>query len=63
MEKGVNLQIFELKEEIVKSVNKSVLPMEVKRMILSDITHQVSGVAEQVIQNEKKAFEEGEAHG
>jgi hypothetical protein len=59
MQKGLNLQIFEMKEKITKVINESNMPITITQMALFEISAQVNGIAAQTIEAERKAFEEG----
>lgn len=48
----MNLMIRQFKENIIQEINASQLPIEVKRMTLSEIMKQVEEVAENVIEQE-----------
>lgn len=63
MEKGINLQIFELKEKLTKVINDSKLPITVTQMALFELSAQVNGVAMQEIEKERTAYKEGEQDG
>ncbi len=62
-EKGINLQIFELKQNLAKVLNETKMPTVVKQMALFEITNQVNQLAAQEIEAERKAWEEGEKNG
>ena len=47
-----NLEIREFSQAIINFVNRSALPVEVKRLALSDITHQLDSTANAILQNE-----------
>lgn len=54
----MNLEIHRFKETIVNVVNMSPLPIEVKRMALSEITMAVSDASKNVLEEELKKFKE-----
>ena len=61
-----NLEIREFSQAIINFVNRSALPVEVKRLALSDIMHQLDSAANEILQNEiaernRKEKEEKEA--
>lgn len=61
-----NLEIREFSQAIINYVNSSRLPIEVKRLALSDIMHQLDSAANTILQNEisernRKEKEEKEA--
>lgn len=56
--KGFNLKVFEFKENLIKIVNESDLPMITKNSIVKEISEQLNQVTNQSIQLEKKAYEE-----
>lgn len=47
-----NLEIREFSQAIINFVNSSALPVEVKRLALSDIMHQLDSAANAILQNE-----------
>lgn len=47
-----NLEIREFSQAIINFVNSSALPVEVKRLALSDILHQLDSTANTAIQGE-----------
>ena len=54
----MNLEIHRFKETLISLINASTLPMEVKRMVLSEITMAVSDASKNVLAEEIKAFKE-----
>ncbi|HHV10414.1 MAG TPA: hypothetical protein GXX75_09085 [Clostridiales bacterium] len=60
MEKGINLQIHELKENMTQVINDAKLPIAVVQMALFELTAQVNNISAQTIENERKAYQEGE---
>lgn len=54
----MNLEIHRLKETIVHILNASPLPIEVKRMALSEITNAVADAAKNALEAEIKEFKE-----
>ena len=47
-----NLEIREFSQAIINFVNSSALPVEVKRLALADILHQLDSAANTILQNE-----------
>lgn len=47
-----NLEIREFSQAIINFVNSSQLPMEVKRLALADILHQLDSAASEIIRSE-----------
>ncbi len=58
MEKGFNLQVNELKENITKVVNEANLPITTIQMALFELSTQAGNIAAQTIEVERKAYEE-----
>lgn len=54
----MNLEIHRFKETIINVVNMSPLPIEVKRMALSEITMAVSDASKNALEEELKKFKE-----
>lgn len=54
----MNLEIHRLKETIINLLNASTLPIEVKRMILSEITISASEAAKAELAEEIKKYNE-----
>jgi MFS-type transporter involved in bile tolerance (Atg22 family) len=67
MEKGFNLQVFELKENIIKVLNDSALPMVTKSTTINELSALLGQYATQAINDDKAAYEaalkEGEKNG
>lgn len=70
----MNLEIREFSQAIINHMNKSTLPMEVKRLALMEILSQVSESSNEVIraeimerdrkeQEQKEMGQEGQEHG
>ena len=57
-EKGFNLRIQEIKEDIADVVNKSQLPPSILLMILGEFTAQIQVQNARMIELERKAYEE-----
>ncbi|MDF2635793.1 MAG: hypothetical protein K0R78_2667 [Pelosinus sp.] len=57
MEKGFNLQVFELKESIIKVLNESALPMVTKSSTVNEIAALLAQYTTQAINADKAAFE------
>lgn len=47
-----NLEIREFSQAIINFVNGSPLPVEVKRLVMADIMHQLDSAANAILQNE-----------
>lgn len=47
-----NLEIREFSQAIINFVNGSPLPLEVKRLVMADIMHQLDSAANAILQNE-----------
>lgn len=47
-----NLEIREFSQAIINFVNGSTLPLEVKRLVMADIMHQLDSAANAILQNE-----------
>lgn len=47
-----NLEIREFSRAIINHTNASPLPAEVKRLVLTDILHQLDGAVTTILQNE-----------
>jgi hypothetical protein len=60
MEKGINLQIFELKEKLAKVISESGLPITVLQMIMLELSTQINSLASQQIEAEKQALDKVE---
>lgn len=54
----INLEIRNLKTNIIHLLNKSELPIEVKRLVMSEIYRELYETAEQVIRGELVAQQE-----
>lgn len=50
----MDYMIRELKNKIVEDLNEAQLPMEVKRLVLTEILKDVCVIAEQLIQEQSK---------
>ena len=59
-EKGINLQIQELKEKMTKVINEAKLPITINQMALFELSTQVNNLAAQTIEAERKAYEKSE---
>lgn len=57
-EKGLNLRIQEVKEEMANAINKSQLPPGILLMVLNEFTGQMQMQNTRMIEVEKRAFEE-----
>ena len=54
----MNLEIHNFKETIIKLINASPLPIEVKRMALSEIMMAVNDASKNALEEEMKAYKE-----
>lgn len=59
MEKGINLQIEELKENLVKQINESNMPVVVIEMVLKELLTNATFVKQQQLEKEKQEYEQG----
>jgi hypothetical protein len=59
VEKGINLRIQEVKEDIAAAINMAQLPPGVLLMILNEFATQVQAQNAMAITQERKAYEEG----
>jgi len=57
-EKGINLRIQEIKEDIADVANKSQLPPSILLMILGEFTAQIQVQNARMIELERKTYEE-----
>lgn len=57
IEKGFNLQVFELKESIIKILNDSALPMVTKSSTVNEIAALLAQYTTQAINADKAAYE------
>lgn len=55
---GDNLRIQKLRDDIVNTLNKAKLPIEVERLVLKEIFEEVSQMAQMTIQKEKESENE-----
>ena len=53
---GDNLKIRTLKTDLADVLNKSLLPIEVKRMIVEDINRELLQLANEVVEKERQAL-------
>ncbi|MFV0344204.1 MAG: hypothetical protein ACK5JH_15180 [Anaerocolumna sp.] len=58
MEKGLNLRIFELKENLRKTLNEAQLPYEVLRSATHEVYNELENLTNQAIEQERKAYED-----
>lgn len=58
---GDNLKIRKLKVDLAEVLNKCLLPVEVKRMIVNDIQGELTRLAEEVIAKEQAELNEKES--
>lgn len=54
----MNLEIHNFKETLIQLINASPLPIEVKRMALSEIVVAVNDASKKVLAEEMKAYKE-----
>ncbi len=55
----MNLEIRQLEDILIKALNESELPIEVKRLIVADVYHQILKEADKIIAQEvKEAIDE-----
>lgn len=54
---GVNLQIRNLKKEIVRILNSTPIPIEVKRMVVNEVLIEINQLTENQIQQELSELE------
>ena len=57
-QKGVNLMIFDFKNEIIKVLNDSILPISIKRQVFDEISAQIGIAEEKEIQAERIKYQE-----
>lgn len=57
-QKGVNLMIFDFKNEIIKALNDSVLPISIKRQVFDEISTQIGAAEEKTIQEELMKYQQ-----
>lgn len=57
MKKGFNLKVFELKENIIKVLNESDLPMVTKSTTINELASLIGQYATQAINDDKAAYE------
>lgn len=53
----VNAEIRNLRDSIIAIFNASPLPIEIKRLIVSELNTTISNLADQTISSERKAME------
>lgn len=58
-----NLKIRLLREDMIKLLNKSTLPIEVKRMVVKEVLDSVNDLADKTIQAELEAEMQEEKKG
>lgn len=56
--KPATVAIFELKKELIDSINNSGLPAEVVRYIIADIANSLTELAQQQLANDMKTYQE-----
>ena len=60
---GINLAIYEFKQELVNTINNSGLPPGILIMILNELTGQMQIQNARMIELERKSIEEGDEDG
>lgn len=58
-----NLKIRVLREDMIKLLNKSTLPIEVKRMVVKEVQEMVNDLADKTVQAELEAEMQDEKKG
>lgn len=58
-----NLKIRVLREDMIKLLNKSTLPIEVKRMVVKEVQEMVNDLADKTVQAELEAEMQDETKG
>ena len=58
-----NLKIRLLREDMIKLLNKSTLPIEVKRMVVKEVQEMVNDLADKTVQAELEAEMQDEKKG
>lgn len=58
-----NLKIRLLREDMIKLLNKSTLPIEVKRMVVKEVHEMVNDLADKTVQAELEAEMQDETKG
>lgn len=53
---GDNLKIRKLKTDLANVLNESLLPIEVKRMIVEDLNRELLQLANEVVEKERQAL-------
>lgn len=56
MEKGINLQIEEFRENLITTINQSNMPISVVELVLKDLFTNASLGKQQQVEKEKKDF-------
>lgn len=56
--KPATVAIFELKKELIDSINNSGLPAEVVRYIIADIANSLTELAQQQLASDMKTYQE-----
>lgn len=59
MQKGINLTIKEMKENLVSVINGSNLPISVIEMVLRDISAEASMANNQAVEKERQEYNAG----
>lgn len=56
----MDLTIVNFREKLVQDINEAQLPLEVKRMVLSELLYEVTKATEEVIQKQKEETKQQE---
>lgn len=56
----MDLTIVNFREKLVQDINEAQLPLEVKRMVLSEILYEVTKATEEIIQQQKEETKQEE---
>ena len=56
MDKGINLKIAELKQELVNTLIKSEMPIMIMSMVLNDLVKDINSEATQAVSRELQEF-------
>ena len=57
MDKGFNLQVEELKQNIIKVLNNSNMPIAITTMVLQELLYESNMVKQQVLTQEKSEYD------
>ena len=56
----MDLTIVNFREKLVQDINEAQLPLEVKRMVLSELLYEVTKATEEVVQKQKEETKQEE---